>query len=68
MSYESETAERYRTYAAELRLQVEHKPDETTRKLLLKRAGEFDQIADAFAAIEQGNKTLFNEIRPFVTA
>ena len=66
MSYESETAERYRKYVAELRLQAEHEPDEATRQAHLKRAGEFDQIADAFAAIEQGNKNLFNALKPFL--
>jgi hypothetical protein len=66
MSYESETAERYRNYAAELRVQAEHEPDEAAQKTLLKRAGEFDQIADAFAAIKQGNKNLFNALKPFL--
>jgi len=66
MSFETETAERYRNYAAELRVQAEHEPDEAAQKSLLKRAGEFDQIADAFAAIEQANKNLFNALKPFL--
>jgi len=66
MSYESETAEQYRKYAADLRLQAEREPHDAVRKSHLKRAGEFDQIADTFGAIEQGNKNLFNALKPFL--
>ena len=63
MTYETEAARRYRAHAQELRTIAESDTREQTRKILIKVADDYDQMATSMDAIDETNR-LFGKFTP----
>ena len=64
MTYELETARRYRDHAEELRAIAEGDRNNETRELLLKVALDYDRMARSMEAIDDTNRLMGKRTNP----